>query len=85
MFKKGDRMLLSNCRLISILPVINKLFEKLTLKRLNSFLEMNNLITDCQRGFRSGYSTDTASLSLLFDILCLLSFISHMPFEFFWI
>jgi hypothetical protein len=68
-FKKGDRSLISNYRPISILPILNKIFEKLTLLRLNSFIHENCLIAESQHGFRSGFSTDSAMLDLMRYIL----------------
>jgi hypothetical protein len=68
-FKKGDKSLMNNYRPISILPVLNKIFEKLTLSRLNSFIDENNIISSCQHGFRSSYSTDTAMLDLMRHVL----------------
>ena len=39
-FKKGDKLLVSNYRPISLLSNINKIFEKLVYSRLYSFLEL---------------------------------------------
>jgi len=36
------------------------MFEKLLYDRLYSYLEHNNLLTDCQYGFRRGLSTELA-------------------------
>lgn len=63
-FKKGDRLLISNYRPISILPTISKIIERLFAKRLNSYLSKFNLLNECQFGFRSGRSTNLALLSL---------------------
>lgn len=57
-FKKGDRSIISNYRPISILSSVSKLFEKLFVSRLNSYLKKFNLLNDCQFGFRSGSSTE---------------------------
>jgi hypothetical protein len=64
-FKKGSKSLIENYRPISILPVLNKIIEKLTYVRLSSFIDCNNLMSSSQHGFRSGCSTDTAALDLL--------------------
>ena len=64
-YKRGSKKLIENYRPISVLPIVNKIFEKLILKRLSSFLEVNNIICSNQHGFRSGCSTDTASLDLV--------------------
>jgi hypothetical protein len=64
-FKKGSKTLIENYRPISILPVLNKIIEKLTYTRLNSFLSVNNILLGSQHGFRRGYSVDTGALDLL--------------------
>ena len=50
-FKKGDKLLVSNYRPISLLSNINKIFEKLVYSRLYSFLELHKCIYDLQFGF----------------------------------
>ena len=50
-FKKGDKLLVSNYRPISLLSNINKIFEKLVYSRLYSFLELHNCIYELQFGF----------------------------------
>ena len=61
---KGDQLLVSNYRPISLLSNINKIFEKLVHARLYSFLELHNCIFELQFGFRSEHSTNHALLSL---------------------
>ena len=61
---KGDPLLFENYRPISLLSNINKIFEKLAYKRLNSFLTKYNCIYDLQFGFRAKHSTDHALISL---------------------
>jgi hypothetical protein len=68
-FKKDEKNLIQNYRPVSILPVLNKIFEKLTLNRLNSFINVNNLISNSQHGFRSGFGTDSAMLDLMRHVL----------------
>ena len=41
---KGDKMLVSNYRPISLLSNINKIFEKLVYSRLYSFLTLHNYL-----------------------------------------
>jgi hypothetical protein len=64
-FKKGDKTRLENYRPISILPIVDKIFEKLTLNRLNSFTSANEILCNNQHGFRHVYSTDTALIDML--------------------
>ena len=42
-FKKGDKLDVNNYRPISLISNISKIIEKLIHKRLNSFLEQNNI------------------------------------------
>ena len=59
-FKAGDKSLPKNYRPISVLPVISKILEKIMYIRLIDHCESNNLLTDCQYGFRKGKSTESA-------------------------
>lgn len=64
-YKKDSHNHMSNYRPISILPVFSKLLEKIVAKRLLSFLDKHNILTNFQHGFRPGKSTDTASAEML--------------------
>ena len=68
-FKSGNKSHIDNYRPISVLPVLNKIFEKLIFVRMLSFCNRYNLIRDTQFGFRSGSNTDRAALNLIFKIL----------------
>ena len=57
LFKNGDKAIDDNYRPITVLTQINKLFEKLIHKRMMTFTNENNLLTNCQFGFRKGHST----------------------------
>ncbi|VEN64491.1 unnamed protein product [Callosobruchus maculatus] len=59
----------SELRPISLLCVLSKIFEKAIYEQVIKFLERNNLITEYQSGFRKGFSTTTAMLNVLDDIL----------------
>ena len=63
-FKKGDKLSVSNYRPISLLSNINKIFEKLVYSRLYLFLELHNCIYELQFGFRAKHSTQHALASL---------------------
>jgi hypothetical protein len=56
-FKAGDRRLVENYRPISLLNVFSKVFKKIVHNRLSSFLNINNLISPRQFGFRKNHST----------------------------
>lgn len=58
--KGGDKSNPTNYRPISLLPQFGKLFEKIIKKRFLRFLEVKNIITPQQFGFRKNYSTELA-------------------------
>ena len=55
--KKGDRADPKNYRGISLLTIFSKIFTGILNKRLTSWCKINNIIPECQAGFRKGYST----------------------------
>ena len=63
-FKKGDSKLINNYRPISLLPVISKVLEKLIANQLSQYFEDNKLFHDNQYGFRTGLSTEYATIEL---------------------
>ena len=63
--KSGPPEKVDNYRPISALPLFSKVFEKLTLCRMDSFIARHNLLTPCQFGFRKGCSTTHAIIKLL--------------------
>ena len=67
--KSGPRDNVDNYRLISALPVISKIFEKLTLLRIESFIETHSLLSPCQFGFRHGRSTTHAIIKFLSHVI----------------
>ena len=62
--KKGTKDQIDNYRPISNLPLMSKVFEKLTLIRLLSFINMYGILTDAQYGFRRGRNTTQAAVRL---------------------
>ena len=60
----ADPKVLSNFRIISLLPMLSKLLEKRINKQLSSFLETNCLLHDTQSGLQFGYSTKAALLEV---------------------
>ena len=68
LFKKGDKSLVSNYQPISLLSIINKIFEKLIYNRLYKFLIKHNILYKYQFGFRKGYSTDMALIEIVDNI-----------------
>lgn len=63
-YKEGDPNDCSNYRPICLLPIINKILEKIVNEQLLTYLEENNLYSH-QFGFRKNSNTDTA----LFDFI----------------
>ena len=57
LYKSGSSNLVFNYRPISILPTLSKIFEKLIHSRIYQFLEENQVIYNCQFGFRQSHST----------------------------
>ena len=72
-YKSGDKTLLSNYRPISILNSFSKFFEKLIYNHLIDFIKKNNILYKFQFGFRKGYSTSHAIISLVEKINKVLS------------
>ena len=73
LYKKGERMDLTNYRPISLLPSFSKIFEKIIFKRLIQHLDCNEILAKEQFGFRSKSSTDLAAFNLINDILMALN------------
>ena len=61
-FKKGKRQDLNNYRPISIIPAVAKVFERIIYDQLFKYLSDNDLLVNCQSGFRTLHSTLTSSL-----------------------
>ena len=66
--KKNDKLIISNYSPISLLPILAKIFEKIIFEKLYKYLEVNNLITKNQSGFRPGDSCTNQLLSLVHEI-----------------
>ena len=62
--KAGSRECIDNYRPISNLPVFSKVFEKLTLRRLSSFVDIHDLLHKNQFGFQKGKSISQAAIRL---------------------
>ena len=66
---KGDSQFeASNYRLISLLPIISKIFEKLIFNRLHDFLSKHKLLSPNQFGFQKNSSTGFAVNAILTKI-----------------
>ncbi len=69
LYKTGNVGSVANNRPISLLPLLNKIFEKLLYVRLNNFLESCNIISQNQFDFRKAKDTQRVILKLLDSIL----------------
>ena len=63
--KSGPADRVDNYRPISALPLFSKIFEKLTLYRMDNFISNHSILTPSQFGFRKGCSTTHAIIKLL--------------------
>ena len=64
-FKTDDNTDQNNYRPISLLSNFNRIFEKLIFKRMESFIEQNNLLSPSQYGFRKTLSAQHAILDIV--------------------
>ena len=60
---------LNDYRPISILPVLSKVYERIILSQIVTYIESHHLLSEKQSGFRKGHSTITTALKLRDDIL----------------
>ena len=65
----GDKLEVNNYRPISLISNITKIIEKLIHRRLNSFLEQNNIFGPSQFGFRDIHSTSHALIEFTDKIM----------------
>ena len=64
LYKKGNKQGIENYRPISILPSVSKIFEKIIHAQFVNYFDQNKLLSDTQYGYRSGCSTEFASMEL---------------------
>ena len=69
LFKSGDRTNASNYRPISILPTLSKILEKAVHTQLYDYLDVNNMLSNKQFGFRRSFSTVSALSSFADEVL----------------
>jgi exonuclease III len=71
--KNGKMISLVNSRPISLLPLIDKIFEGIICGQLNRFFENNNILNSFQYGFRSGRGCPDALCMILNHVSKLLN------------
>lgn len=64
-YKKGSRHDMENYRPISLLSIFSKIIEKIITEKISSFLELNNIFSTSQHGFRKEKSTETACIEYI--------------------
>jgi hypothetical protein len=69
LFKKGDKMIISNYRPVSLLPAFSKILEKIIYVRLYKLMTIHNVLGGEQYGFRKNSSTQKAIFNLLKEIM----------------
>jgi hypothetical protein len=67
-YKKGDRNRAENYRPVSLTSVACKLLEHCICRHLWTHLERNDILTNRNHGFRSGYSCETQLLTTMHDL-----------------
>ena len=65
LYKNGDPYVFNNCRPVSLLNVLSKVFEKVMYNRLIEFLEMYKILVNQQFGFRKLHSPYMALMILM--------------------
>lgn len=64
-FKKGNRTLPANYRPISSLPILSKVFERIMYTQIIDHINIHEMLSSKQFGFRHGVSTEQMLLCLL--------------------
>ena len=67
-YKSGKKYVLSNCRLIPVLPCFSKILERIMYDKLYNYLNENEILNDKQFDFRAGHSTEHAILELIDEV-----------------
>ena len=65
---KGDKQVVDDYRPVSLLRIFSKKLERLIFNSLFEFLHENNLLNECQSGFRASDSCEYQLLSNVSDI-----------------
>ena len=77
-FKKGDKKEVNNYRPISLLTGISKILERIIYTRLINFLQVNDIFSNFQFGFRQKHSTSHALLTFIEKVTQAIDKHSHM-------
>ena len=69
LYKRGDSPITDNYRLISLLPTLSKVLEKIVYNQLFAYFSDKELFYPSQYGFRRGHSTEFATTELIDSII----------------
>ena len=64
-FKKGDKSNIANYRPVCSLSPLSKIIEKIIYNRMVKFIEVNNIFSKTQYGFRKKMSTESALMDFV--------------------
>lgn len=67
--KKPNPSSFDDLRIISILPVLSKIFERVLYNQIYEFASQNNILPPSQCGFRRGYSASVALTNVIDDVI----------------
>lgn len=63
-YKKGERFKASNYRPVSLTCICSKILEHIVVSNMMKHFDKNNILSDCQHGFRPKRSCETQLISL---------------------
>ena len=66
--KGNSKLITSNYRPISLLPIFSKIFERLIYDQFMNYIDKHNILSDLQFGFQKNKSTEHAISSILSNI-----------------
>jgi fructose-1,6-bisphosphatase/inositol monophosphatase family enzyme len=69
LYKKGDKINISNYRPVSLLTSFSKVFEKVMYARLMEHLKTNKIFAEEQFGFKKNLATEEVIYKLTYAIL----------------
>ena len=84
LYKKGDSSITDNYRLISLLPTLSKVLEKIVYNQLFAYFSDKERFYPSQYGFRRGHSTELAATKLI-DLIIQKLDAGKLPLAFFFI
>ena len=68
-YKKGEKFKASNYRPVSLTCISCKMFEHIIVSNIMRHLDTNNILTDCQHGFRPRRSCENQLITLVDELV----------------